>query len=88
MKTLRSNIIDHIETGNLPPPILRQLRFDIVDVLRRSTGEEAMSFKSVVDDMLDTLIRVFEHDYKRSRNPKITVKEYDPLVFTRLYNGD
>jgi hypothetical protein len=89
MGILRADIENQSMQGILPPPIMQQLRFDILLVLSGDhVGNEVVLFKERVLEMLSTLIETFKHVYRRSRNPRLTIKEYDPLVFTQFYNGE
>jgi len=93
MEDLRTDITNETMYSSMHQPfILRQIRFDIVHVLKTSSRTEYVTerdhFRSLVLDMLSTLISLFAHEYRRSRNPKLTIKEYDPLVFTQLYTSD
>jgi hypothetical protein len=86
MDSLKTDIQNQMMTESIPAFIIRQIRTDIVNVINRGMKDESRKFRDVVVNMLSTLIRVFEHEYRRSRNPKLTVTEYDPLVFTQLFN--
>jgi hypothetical protein len=91
MDILKKDIENQTLNGILPPFIMRQLRSDVVDVFLRHQPDhsvEASRFRTSILEMLSTLIRIFSHEYKRSRNLKLTIKEYDPLVFNKLFNGE